>query len=117
MELTLAATTGVSLAESMRRTGHESPLAALRNQRATADRDKALADALASMAAESDIVALPLTETVTAETRPKLPVTHGEVATITPLTRQVDEQSQRGSNPCLHRERELRVVQGVPLNR
>jgi hypothetical protein len=26
-------------------------------------------------------------------------------------------QSQRGSNPCLHLERELRVVQGVRLNR
>jgi hypothetical protein len=113
--LTWAATTGASLAELMRRAGHESPAAALRYQHATADRDRALADALASMATGVGIVPLRLTETVTAERRPKLPESDGEVATITPLTSEDTEQSQRGSNPCLHLERAIRPVHRVRL--
>jgi integrase len=49
--LTWSAATGASLAELMRRGGHASPRAALRYQHATADRDRALADALAALAA------------------------------------------------------------------
>jgi integrase len=49
--LTWAAATGASVAELMRRGGHASPRAALRYQHATADRDRALADALANLAA------------------------------------------------------------------
>jgi integrase len=48
--LTWAAATGASVAELMRRGGHQHPAAALRYQHATADRDRALADALAGLA-------------------------------------------------------------------
>lgn len=48
--LTWAAATGASTADLMRRGGHASPSAALRYQRATEDRDRALADALAGLA-------------------------------------------------------------------
>jgi integrase len=47
--LTWAAATGASLAELMRRAGHVSPVAALRYQHATDDRDRALADSLAAL--------------------------------------------------------------------
>ena len=42
--LTWAAATGASLAELMRRAGHRSPVAALRYQHATDDRDRVLAE-------------------------------------------------------------------------
>jgi integrase len=48
--LTWAATTGATVAELMHRAGHSSPAAALRYQHATQDRDRAIADALASLA-------------------------------------------------------------------
>ena len=48
--LTLAAATGASVAELMRRGGHSNPQAALRYQHATDDRDRVLADALAGLA-------------------------------------------------------------------
>ena len=47
--LTWAAATGASLAELMRRAGHRSPVAALRYQHATDDRDRVLAEALAEL--------------------------------------------------------------------
>jgi integrase len=43
---TLAAATGATLAELMRRLGHSTPVAAMRYQHATDDRDKAIAEAL-----------------------------------------------------------------------
>lgn len=46
---TLAATTGASTKEIMRRIGHSSPAAALRYQHATEDRDAAIAAALAEL--------------------------------------------------------------------
>jgi integrase len=49
--LTWSAATGATIAELMHRGGHASPTTALRYQHATADRDKALADALAGLAA------------------------------------------------------------------
>jgi integrase len=49
--LTWSAATGATVAELMHRGGHASPMTALRYQHATADRDKALADALAGLAA------------------------------------------------------------------
>jgi integrase len=52
--LTWSAATGASIAELMRRAGHASQAAALRYQHATDDRDRALADALAKLAARSD---------------------------------------------------------------
>lgn len=48
--LTLAAATGATTAELMRRAGHASSDAALRYQHATRDRDRVLADALAELA-------------------------------------------------------------------
>jgi integrase len=48
--LTWAAASGASVAELMHRGGHASPAAALRYQHATADRDRAIADALAALA-------------------------------------------------------------------
>lgn len=48
--LTWAAATGATIAELMRRAGHGSPAAEIRYQHATDDRDRALADALASRA-------------------------------------------------------------------
>jgi integrase len=51
--LTWAAASGASIAELMRRGGHANPTAALRYQHATEDRDRAIADALADLAAAS----------------------------------------------------------------
>jgi integrase len=56
--LTWAAATGATVAELMRRGGHASPVAALRYQHATEDRDQALADALAGLAESADVVQL-----------------------------------------------------------
>ncbi len=47
--LTWSAAAGATTAELMHRAGHASPVAALRYQHATADRDRALADALAEL--------------------------------------------------------------------
>jgi len=47
--LTMAAATGASTKELMRRGGHSSPVAALRYQHATADGDKAIANALGEL--------------------------------------------------------------------
>lgn len=56
--LTWAAATGATVAELMRRAGHASPAAAMRYQHATEDRDRVLADALASLAKGAEIVDL-----------------------------------------------------------
>ena len=64
-----------------------------------------MADALPSMATDAGIVPLHSAKSVTAERQPKLPEVDAEVATIMPLTSEDTEQSQRGSNPCLHLER------------
>lgn len=47
--LTMAATTGASTKELMRRGGHSTPAAALRYQHATEDRDKTIAKAMSEM--------------------------------------------------------------------
>jgi integrase len=54
--MTMAAATGASTAELMRRAGHSSPAAALRYQHATEDRDKAIADALSAMVEGARVV-------------------------------------------------------------
>jgi len=56
--LTWSAATGATVAELMHRAGHASPAAALRYQHATEDRDRVLADALAALAPEADVVPL-----------------------------------------------------------
>ena len=53
--LTWSAATGATLAELMRRAGHSKPVAAIRYQHATDDRDRALADALSKLAVPGDI--------------------------------------------------------------
>jgi hypothetical protein len=81
-------------------------MAALRYQHATDDRDSALADALSNMATDSAIREFgPTGESATDERRTKSLEGDEDGATITPLTSHDDEQSQRGSNPCLHLER------------
>jgi len=54
--LTMAATTGASTAELMRRAGHRSAAAALRYQHATEDRDRAIAEALGQLVRLADVV-------------------------------------------------------------
>ncbi|HVC26068.1 MAG TPA: tyrosine-type recombinase/integrase [Acidimicrobiales bacterium] len=54
--LTWSAATGATIAELMHRAGHASPVAALRYQHATEDRDQALAAALAQLAPVSEVV-------------------------------------------------------------
>lgn len=56
--LTMAATTGASTKELMRRAGHASPAAALRYQHASDDRDAAIARALAEFVQPADVVEL-----------------------------------------------------------
>lgn len=56
--LTMAATTGASTKELMRRAGHASPVAALRYQHATEARDQAIADALSRLDRPAPVVAI-----------------------------------------------------------
>jgi integrase len=58
--LTMAAATGATTKELMRRAGHSSPAAALRYQHATEDGDKAIAEALSGLASDAQVV--PITE-------------------------------------------------------
>lgn len=55
---TWAAATGASTRELMARMGHANPSAALRYQHATADRDRAIADALAGLAEQASVTEL-----------------------------------------------------------
>lgn len=54
--LTMAAATGATTKELMRRAGHSSPAASLRYQHATEDRDRAIADALNDLVRSADVV-------------------------------------------------------------
>ena len=56
--LTMAATTGASTKELMRRAGHASPAAALRYQHATDQRDQAIASALDELASQATITSI-----------------------------------------------------------
>jgi integrase len=55
---TMAAATGASTREIMRRIGHASPAAALRYQHATEDRDRVIAEALSELAPTASVVQL-----------------------------------------------------------
>ncbi len=99
--LTHAAATGATTAELMHRAGHASPLAALRYQHATQDRDRALAEALSELAGESADVA----RDGRAMRARSAQADEERLAEKPLLTSDVTEQSQRGSNPCLHLER------------
>ncbi len=59
--LTMAAATGATTKELMRRAGHASPAAAIRYQHATEDRDRAIATALSGLAQSADILKIPRT--------------------------------------------------------
>jgi integrase len=56
--LTMAAATGATTAELMHRAGHASANASLRYQHATQDRDRILADALATLVSPAAVVAI-----------------------------------------------------------
>lgn len=60
---TLAAATGATLAELMRRLGHFTPVAAMRYQHATDDRDKAIAEALSGFHAANVVTLRPKRKT------------------------------------------------------
>ena len=68
--MTLAAATGASTKELMRRAGHASPAAALRYQHATEDRDKAIANAFDEMLS-GDVLPIPKSDAFAPESRPK----------------------------------------------
>lgn len=72
---TWAAATGASTRELMARMGHSNSAAALRYQHATADRDRAIADALSAMAAPADV--MPIAQRV-APTRDQRAIQVGE---------------------------------------
>ncbi|MGH9044365.1 MAG: tyrosine-type recombinase/integrase, partial [Acidimicrobiales bacterium] len=56
---TWAAATGASTAELMARMGHASPVAALRYQHATEERDRTIAEELSPLAAPAPVVPIP----------------------------------------------------------
>jgi hypothetical protein len=59
--LTMAAATGASTKELMRRAGHSSAIAALRYQHATEDCDQAIARALSGTVPTGDVIEVPRT--------------------------------------------------------
>jgi integrase len=100
--LTWVAATGASTREIMRRGGHASPQAALRYQHATDDRYRVLTGALTKLAEGADIVSIkPAADNLrTRGTDERQAPPQKEAPTSND-----EEQSQRGSNPCLHLER------------
>ena len=69
------------------------------------ERDRALADSLAAMATGPAVISLVPVEGLTDKRRTKLAAREKAGASITALTSDNTEQSQRGSNPCSHLER------------
>jgi integrase len=99
--LTLAAATGATTADLMRRGGHASPAAALRYQHASAARDRAIADALGALATPPSPTVVQLRRTNGGRSS-----SEGEVDSIAqPADQGGSWQPQRDSNPCLHLER------------
>ncbi|HET6873639.1 MAG TPA: site-specific integrase [Acidimicrobiales bacterium] len=97
---TLAAATGASTKELMARMGHASPQAALIYQHATADRDRAIAEALSVLANKAAAV-VPITgRDPNAE---KL----GHVQVTNDHKNGKSEHPQRDSNPCCRLERAI----------
>lgn len=88
--LTWAAATGATTAELMHRGGHTSNVAALRYQHATADRDRALAEALAEMSTLAPVIPLAMRDGCAMD---PTELAEGEEAeaSITPLTRHDSE--------------------------
>jgi integrase len=106
---TLAAATGASTTELMSRMGHASPQAALIYQHATADRDRAIADALSDMATGASILTIRQKRDLS---RPPLghvqvtPAFGSSVETPPQASNQdLQEHPQRDSNPCRRLER------------
>ena len=104
---TWAAATGASTAELMARMGHASPVAALRYQHATEERDRVIADALSAMVEPAAVVPI---ARVARDGRAMKPSETGLSTATDPLENAAPpglstKQPQRGSNPCLHLER------------
>ena len=106
---TLAAATGASTKELMSRMGHASPQAALIYQHATADRDRAIADALSDMATGAPILPIRQKRDLT-----QPPLGHAEVTPASESSAKEapqapdqgsEEHPQRDSNPCRRLER------------
>ncbi len=102
--LTLAAATGATIAELMHRAGHASPAAAIRYQHATEDRDRVLARALADLDRHAAVVDLGARDARAMDRSEPSGLCEPEEGKEQ-LSGQLNEQSQRGSNPCLHLER------------
>jgi hypothetical protein len=112
---TLAAATGASTKELMARMGHASPQAALIYQHATADRDRAIADALSDLA--SGAAGLPMhrgRDRSDAHDRGVAQLGHVQVSAASEHPSDNDPQAfdqplcshpQRDSNPCCRLER------------
>ena len=101
---TKAAASGVPVAEPMGSGGHANPVAVLRLQHPTEDRDRAIADALAALAT-SEIARLP----VSARARSAHAAASGpSAAGAEPILSWADgSHPQRDSNPCFRLERAM----------
>ena len=110
---TLAAATVASTKELMARMGHASAQAALIYQHATAERDRAIADALSDLAGQAEVVPIErrrdLAANLTATELGHVQVTRPRVGSATDGSQGSDqhlcEHPQRDSNPCCRLER------------
>ncbi len=106
---TLAAATGASTKELMSRMGHASPQAALIYQHATADRDRAIADALSDMATGAPILSIRQKRDLTRPPLGHVQVTEASESSSKAASQRSDqdfeEYPQRDSNPCRRLER------------
>jgi integrase len=107
---TLAAATGASTKELMARMGHASSQAALIYQHATADRDRAIADALSDLANKAaKVVPIDGRRDLTARELGHVQVTTPDSDTAAASSQGADQHlrqhPQRDSNPCRHLER------------
>jgi integrase len=105
---TLAAATGASTKELMARMGHASAQAALIYQHATADRDRAIADALSDLASQAEVVPIGRSDRTARELGHAL-VTPTHIDNRSDGSQGPDqglsEHPQRDSNPCCRLER------------
>ena len=112
---TWASATGATTAELMHRAGHKSPVAALRYQHASQERDRAIAQRLSVLASEADegrADDVPLAVSAVAKPRGLFADFGRDMSWVedselkkTVVDRLLNWQPQRDSNPCLHLER------------
>jgi integrase len=107
---TLAAATGASTKELMARMGHASPQAALIYQHATADRDRAIADALSDLAAKAEVGPIRRRRDLTPDSLGHVQVTPDPQTSPGTVQQAFDldfsQHPQRDSNPCCRLERD-----------